>query len=102
MASTNIQTFPGKVGVSNTNPIHTLDVGSNVYIDDTGANKLTVTGNIHASGITLDGDVTIINTQNLSVKDPVILLASESTGTSDTGIIMKRADGDANVAVFYD
>ena len=31
MASTNIQTFPGKVGVSNTNPVHTLDVGSNVY-----------------------------------------------------------------------
>ena len=102
MASTNIQTFPGKVGVSNTNPVHTLDIGSNVYIDDTGANKLTVTGNIHASGITIDGDITVIDTQNLAVKDPVILLASESTGTSDTGIIMKRADGDSNVAVFYD
>jgi predicted aconitase with swiveling domain len=102
MASTNIQTFPGKVGVSNTNPVHTLDIGSNVYIDDTGANKLTVTGNIHASGITIDGDITVIDTQNLAVKDPVILLASESTGTTDTGIIMKRADGDSNVAVFYD
>src|SRR5210317_193002 len=102
MASTNIQTFPGKVGVSNTNPIHTLDIGSNVYIDDAADTKLRVFGNIHASGITVDGDITVIQTDNLSVKDPVLLLASGSTGTSDTGIIMKRADGDANVAVFYD
>jgi hypothetical protein len=102
MASTNIQSFPGKVGVSNTNPIHTLDIGSNVYIDDAADTKLRVVGNIHASGITVDGNITVIETDNLSVKDPVLLLASGSTGTSDTGIIMKRADGDANVAVFYD
>jgi hypothetical protein len=102
MASTNIQTFPGKVGVSNTNPVHTLDIGSNVYIDDTADTKLRIVGNIHASGITVDGTITTIETENLSVKDPIILLASESTGTSDTGIIMKRADGDSNVAIFYD
>src|SRR6056300_246589 len=102
MASTNIQSFPGKVGVSNTNPIHTLDIGSNVYIDDAADTKVRVMGNIHASGITVDGNITVIETDNLSVKDPVLLLASGSTGTSDTGIIMKRADGDANVAVFYD
>src|SRR6056300_1399597 len=102
MASTNIQSFPGKVGVSNTNPIHTLDIGSNVYIDDAADTKVRVMGNIHASGITVDGNITVIETDNHSVKDPVLLLASGSTGTSDTGIIMKRADGDANVAVFYD
>jgi hypothetical protein len=102
MASTNIQSFPGKVGVSNTNPIHTLDIGSNVYIDDTSDTKIRVYGNIHASGVTVDGSITVIETDNLSVKDPVLLLASGSTGTSDTGIIMKRADGDANVAIFYD
>ena len=102
MASTNIQTFPGKVGVSNTNPIHTLDIGSNVYIDDTAQTKLRIIGNIHASGVTVDGTITTIDSENLSVKDPIILLASGSTGTSDTGIIMKRADGDSNVAVFYD
>ena len=102
MASTNIQSFPGKVGVSNTNPIHTLDIGSNVYIDDTSDTKIRVYGNIHASGVIVDGSITVIETDNLSVKDPVLLLASGSTGTSDTGIIMKRADGDANVAIFYD
>src|SRR5210317_802471 len=102
MASTNIQTFPGKVGVSNTNPIHTLDIGSNVYIDDTAQTKLRIIGNIHASGVTVDGTITAIDSENLSVKDPIILLASGSTGTGDTGIIMKRADGDSNVAVFYD
>ena len=102
MASTNIQSFQGKVGVSNTNPIHTLDIGSNVYIDDTSDTKIRVYGNIHASGVIVDGSITVIETDNLSVKDPVLLLASGSTGTSDTGIIMKRADGDANVAIFYD
>ena len=102
MASTNIQTFPGKVGVSNTNPIHTLDIGSNVYIEDTADTKFRVYGNIHASGITVDGSITVIETDNLSVKDPVLLLAAGSTGTSDTGIIMKRSDGDSNVAIFYD
>ena len=48
-ASTNITTFPGKVGISNANPTHTLAIGSNVYVDDTGSNKLTVTGVISVS-----------------------------------------------------
>ena len=101
-ASTNITTFPGKVGVSNANPIHTLDIASNVYVDDAAATKLRVYGNIHASNLTVDGGITVVETDNLSVKDPVLLLASGSTGTSDTGIIMKRADGDSNVTIFYD
>ena len=101
-ASTNITTFPGKVGISNANPTHTLDIGSNVYVDDAADTKLRVYGNIHASSLTVDGNITVIETDNLSVKDPVLLLASGSTGTSDTGIIMKRADGDSNVTIFYD
>ena len=52
MASTNITTFPGKVGISNTNPTHTLSIGSNVFVDDTG---LTVTGTITTTG-ELSGD----------------------------------------------
>ena len=50
-ASTNITTFPGKVGISNANPTHTLAIGSNVYVDDTGSNKLTVTGVISGDGL---------------------------------------------------
>jgi hypothetical protein len=52
MASTNITTFPGKVGISNANPTHTLSIGSNVFVDDTG---LTVTGTITTTG-ELSGD----------------------------------------------
>src|SRR6056300_1029060 len=52
MASTNITTFPGKVGISNTNPTHTLSIGSNVFVDDTG---LIVTGCITTTG-ELSGD----------------------------------------------
>jgi hypothetical protein len=52
MASTNITTFPGKVGISNANPTHTLSIGSNVFVDDTG---LMVTGTITTTG-ELSGD----------------------------------------------
>ena len=106
--STNIQVLPGKVGISNTNPIHTLDIGSNVYVDDTADNKLTVVGKIYttditvASNLTVMGTTTVVNTENLSIKDPIIELARDSVGTGDTGILMKRAVNESNVAIFYD
>ena len=59
MASTNITTFPGKVGVSNANPTHTLAIGSNVYVDDTGSNKLTVTGVISGDGLGISNIQTV-------------------------------------------
>ena len=37
-------------GIANTSPIHTLDVGSNLYVSETGSNVLTVLGNIFATG----------------------------------------------------
>jgi hypothetical protein len=106
--STNIQVLPGKVGISNTSPTHTLDIGSNVYVDDTADNKLTVNGKIYttditvASNLTVMGTTTVVNTENLSIKDPIIELARDSLGTGDTGILMKRAVNESNVAVFYD
>ena len=45
----------GKVGVSNTAPVHDLDVGSNLYVDDTGSNVLYVTGNVYATRFIGDG-----------------------------------------------
>jgi hypothetical protein len=106
--STNIQVLPGKVGISNTSPIHTLDIGSNVYVDDTAENKLTVVGKIYTTDITVAsnlqvmGTTTVVNTENLSIKDPIIELARDSVGTGDTGILMKRAVNESNVAIFYD
>jgi hypothetical protein len=106
--STNIQVLPGKVGISNISPIHTLDIGSNVYVDDTAENKLTVVGKIYTTDITVAsnlqvmGTTTVVNTENLSIKDPIIELARDSVGTGDTGILMKRAVNESNVAIFYD
>jgi hypothetical protein len=51
------------VGVANANPIHTLDVGSNLWVDDVGSNVLYVNGNVHVAGaqLTTDGKVGISN-----------------------------------------
>ena len=45
----------GKVGISNTAPVHNLDVGSNLYVDDQGSNVLHVTGNVYATRFIGDG-----------------------------------------------
>ena len=47
-------TTTGNVGIANINPIHNLDVGSNLWVEDTSSNILTVEGNILAHQITLD------------------------------------------------
>ena len=57
--STNIQVLPGKVGISNTNPTHTLDIGSNVYVDDTGTDVLTVNGQVNASNVLVGHEINI-------------------------------------------
>jgi hypothetical protein len=55
-------TTASNVGIANTAPVHTLDVGSNLYVEDTGSNVLTVTGNVSVSG-----DLNVGS--NLSVED---------------------------------
>src|SRR6056300_503083 len=39
----------GNVGIANTEPIHTLDVGSNVAIIDDGIDKLVIRGNVYST-----------------------------------------------------
>ena len=46
------------VGILNTEPIHTLDLGSNLSIDEFGSNVILARGNIHANRFT--GDSVII------------------------------------------
>ena len=43
-----ITVINSNTGINNTNPLHTLDVGSNVSISDTGLNKIYSTGNIYS------------------------------------------------------
>jgi len=50
----NITEVDSNVGISNTNPQHTLAVGSNLWVEDAGSNVLTVLGNVAAVNMTLD------------------------------------------------
>lgn len=78
-----------------TNTFTTVGGGGTVTIglpnDVTIGNNLTVGGNL-----TVSGDLTYLNTTNLLVEDPFILLASGSAATGDSGIIFGGSEGTAN------
>ena len=54
------------VGIVNTNPIHTLDIGSNLYVDDLASNIFVARGNVD-----LLGDVTI--TENVYIGEDIFV-----------------------------
>jgi hypothetical protein len=54
------------VGVANLNPLNTLSVGSNLQVEDTGSNVLTVRGNAAAAAMTL-GVITIAPSYSLEI-----------------------------------
>jgi hypothetical protein len=57
----------GNVGIHNTHSIHTLDVGSNLFVDDIGSNILVVTGNTFTSRKALIGSNLIMDTLGSNV-----------------------------------
>ena len=57
----------GNVGIQNTHGIHTLDVGSNLFVDDIGSNILVVTGNTFTSRKALIGSNVTIDTLGSNV-----------------------------------
>jgi hypothetical protein len=91
----------GKVGIANTLPQHTLSVGSNLYVDDTGSNVLVVSGGILLDGnLTVNGGVTSISTENLKIKDAIIELGQNNTSTDttlDLGLIMTRPQSNVTI-----
>ena len=100
-ASTNITTFPGKVGISNANPTHTLAIGSNVYVDDTGSNKLTVTGVISGDGLGISN----IQTANvLGLTDNVTRITTletdlDNNSTRITNLSSDLADNSTRITI---
>jgi len=59
------------VGIANASPGHTLSVGSNLYVSDTGSNVLVISGGVLLDGnLTVNGGVTSITTENLKIKMP--------------------------------
>src|SRR6056300_1456090 len=91
----------GNVGIANTIAGHTLDVGSNLYVDDLGANVLVVSGGVSIDGnLVVTGGVTTITTENLKVKDAIIELGLNNTSedtTLDLGLIMTRPESNVTV-----
>jgi hypothetical protein len=108
------------VGIINTSPIHTLDVGSNLFVDDIGSDILNVTGNVNTTNylkskklevsedaiisgnLTVEGTTTFIDTINTVFKDPIISLANNNPSTStDIGIIMQQPNSNANPTITF-
>jgi hypothetical protein len=95
------------VGIANSLPVHTLDVGSNLYVDDVGSNVLVVNGNTNIRGdivvqgnAQIDGVLTVINTENLTITDAIIELGRNNTvgdATTDLGIVMNRPGSNVTV-----
>jgi hypothetical protein len=102
--STSVTTL-SNVGIANSEPIHTLDVGSKFYVDENDVNVLTVLGNTYVQedlvvggSMNVIGTVTVIDTVNTRVKDAIIEIGKGNV-SSDMGIIMDRPG--TNVTLGY-
>ena len=88
--------YDNNVGIGNTAPVtKTLQVGSNLYVEDTGSNVLVVTGNIASDSITL-GAFSIVPSYGLDQ------VTNESNSTSHTVRFTNATTGfvtTANVSV---
>src|SRR5210317_478906 len=101
----------GNVGIANALASHTVSVGSNLYIDEFGSNVLVVSGNVAVlkdmiveGNLTVNGDTTVIYTENTSIKDAFIELGADNTSgdtTLDLGLLMHRPDALSNVVIGY-
>jgi cytoskeletal protein CcmA (bactofilin family) len=109
-ANTSLVTV-GSVGIANTNPVHTLDVGTKFFIDENGSNVMDVTGNVFVSdtlfivgNLEVLGDTTLVTQQNLLIDDSVVELGKnnyESNQGFDLGFIMTRSSAVSNVGIGY-
>jgi hypothetical protein len=82
------------VGIGNANPIHLLDVGNNFYVNEGG--DVWIGGELF-----VEGNTSTINTQNLTIKDPIIELARNNPGINDIGVMMTRTVVGSNVGVIF-
>lgn len=85
----------GNVGFSNTSPVHTIDVGSNVYLEDTGSNVFHSSGNLFTQRLLVGPgglQVGSLLTMSPGAEAPVIISSNvqmnalRTTGTSPSGI----------------
>ena len=86
-----------------TNTFTTVGGGGTVTIGL--PDSVQITSNLTVGGnLTVSGDLTYLNTANLLVEDPFILLASGWAGTGDSGIVFGGSEGTAGsgTLLFWD
>ena len=85
----------GNAGFSNINPVHTIDVGSNVYLEDTGSNVFHSSGNLFTQRLLVGpGGLQVgdLLTMSPGAEAPVIINSNvqmnalRTTGTAPSGI----------------
>ena len=85
----------GNVGFSNINPVHTIDVGSNVFLEDTGSNVFHSSGNLFTQRLLVGpGGLQVggLLTMSPGAEAPVIINSNvqmnalRTTGTAPSGI----------------
>jgi len=99
------------VGIANTNPVHTLDVGTRFFVDENASNVMDVTGNVFVSdtlfvvgNLEVLGDTTLVTQQNLLIDDSIVELGKnnyDSGAGFDLGFVMTRSTAVSNVGVGY-
>jgi len=85
------------VGVANVNPIHDLDVGSNLFVEDTGSNILEVNGFTYTKGLKLGplglqvGDAVTLDPS--AKDDPTLAVIDLDANFKSKGIRTTGVDG---------
>jgi hypothetical protein len=74
------------VGIANSAPTNHLSVGSNLHVNDTGSNVLTVRGNVSANTLTL-GDFQVVASYGLNH------VTAENNQTGDTLVLTNATKG---------
>ena len=93
--TTQIHYSTGNVGIANTNPQHTLSVGSNIYVEDAGSNVLVIDGNVACNQVTL-GQFEIVPSYGL---DDVTAESNVTTDTVELNNVTTGLSTVSNVAV---
>jgi hypothetical protein len=97
-----LQSNTGKT-VFNSNTSLSLKIDNQPKISITNTN-IIIDSNLQINGsLTIKGDNTNLNSYNISIRDPIFSLNTNSTGNNlyDTGILIDRGD-ELNVAIIWD
>ena len=100
-------TVGGTLGVSGASTLDSVGVTNNAVVGgQMRAGSGLIDNNLQVNGnLIVDGELTVIQTNNLVVSDPLIELGNTNTNGDviiDVGMVFRQPAGNSNVATFYD